>query len=144
MARNDELRRIIRLRALGRWVGEWQELLIWLPVVLIAAWIAWRGIPLIDRTAGLDGWGIFWGYLVTGAGVCVAAFLAWLITRTYHLDFDDEDERELIDYAAGIDRTEQGIAFGFGVPSWPAAAIWLGNRLFFLVLFVIILRVLVP
>lgn len=140
----DTLRELLRLRALRAAVAEWQELIIWLPVAVLLAWIAWRTIPLIDRTAGMDGWGALWGYLVVAIGVMVAGFLAWLVARTYHLDFGDDAERELIDYAAGIDRTPAGDAFGFGVPSWQATAVWVGHRAFFLALFWIILSKLLP
>lgn len=140
-----ELGRIAALRSrLAAFVAEWQELLVWLPVALALALAAWYAIPHIDRTAGMDGWGALWAYLVTGIGVAVAGFLAWLIARTYHLDFDDDAERELIDYAAGIDRDPRCYAFGHGLPSWQATAIWWGHRAFFLALFWLILGKLLP
>lgn len=140
-----ELGRIAALRSrLAAFVAEWQELLVWLPVALLLALIAWHAIPHIDRTAGMDGWGTLWSYLVTGMGVALAGFLAWLIARTYHLDLDDEGERELIDYAAGITRNARGYAFGIGVPCWQGTAIWYGHRAFFLALFWLILDKLLP
>lgn len=143
MSKSPSLLTIMR-RRIAAGIREWQELIIWLPVALLLAYIAWRAIPLIDRTAGMDGWGAMWGYLVVAMGVGVAGFLAWLICRTYHLDLDDEAERELIDYAVGIDRDPNGHAFGHGVPSWQGAVIWLGHHAVFLILFWLILGKLLP
>lgn len=135
--------RALRSRA-AQIVSQWQELIVWLPFAVALALAAWYVIPHIDRTAGMDGWGALWAYLITGIGVAVAGFLAWLIARTYHLDFDDDTERELIDYAAGMDRAPDGTAFGHGMPSWQATAVWLGHRAFFLALFWLILGKLLP
>lgn len=140
-----EITRIAQLRAAAlTTLCRWQELIIWLPAAIALALVAWYAIPHIDRDAGMDGWGALWAYLIVAIGVAIAGFLAWLIARTYHLDFDDDAERELIDYAAGIDRAPDGTAFGQGLPSWQAAAIWYGHRAFFLGLFWVILGKLLP
>lgn len=139
LAENAELR-----QAIATTVLRWQEIIIWLPALVALALAAWYAIPHIDRNAGMDGWGALWSYLIVAIGAVVAGFLAWLITRTYHLDFDDDAERELIDYAAGIDRTPDGVAIGKGLQSWQATTVWLGHRAFFLVLFWLILSKLLP
>ena len=69
---------------LRNWIGRWQEPVVWLPLVLLVALVAFYLIPAIDPTAGMDGWGTLWAMLPVCVGIMLAGFFAWLLRRTYH------------------------------------------------------------
>jgi hypothetical protein len=90
-------------RALARWVGRWQEPLVWLPVLLAVLLVAYYAIPRIDPRAGIDGWGALWASGVTVVNAAIAAFVTWLIRCTYFYERDDAADAELEKAAATSD-----------------------------------------
>lgn len=91
--------------AAARWVDDWQELLIWAPVLLAALLGLLVAIPLIDPRSGIDGIGGL--FTLVGQLIVLAAivFCAWLIKRTYLRSLSDEAEDELLARAQAGDLT---------------------------------------
>lgn len=121
------------------WLGRWQELTIWLPAIIAIMVVASLTLPYVDPRAGVDGWGALWGQLQVVVGVMLAGFLTWLLRTTYQLELRDDDERELIDHAAGIERKASSERIGWTLQSWPAVAILTLDRLQWLAVFWLLL-----
>lgn len=121
--------------AVDRLLRRWQELYIWLPLLLGLLYAAYRIIPQLDPQAGIDGWGALWGMLMVVLAAVIAGFLAWLFEVTYSREISDAEERELTDHACGIDRSDQaGQRIGAGPATWQAVAVLALYRLRWLVL----------
>lgn len=126
-------------------LSNWQEPLLWLPIALALGIAAYYVIPSIDPRAGIDGWGAVWNYIVVTIAVLLAGFLAWLLHRTYFLELDDDDERELIDHACGIERSEgTGFRIGAGPTTWQAIVVLLRKDFLWLAVFWLVLSRLLP
>lgn len=108
---------------LGKWLHRYQEILTWLPAILAALLLMQWVIPWIDPRSGLDGWGTLWGMALVALAAAGAGFGAWLFEVTYRLEITDDDERELIDHACGIDRGDAGKRIGAGPPTTHALAV---------------------
>ena len=122
----------------------WQEPLFWLPALLVIVLLAYYQIPAIDPRAGVDGFGAFWGQLVVAVGVMRAGFFSWLLRSMYFYELGDNEERELIDHACGIDRGSDGKRIGCGPATWQAVVIWVADRVIWLGLFWLLLSRFVP
>lgn len=125
-------------RVFARILARWQELLVWVPMVVGALLLAQWLIPQLDPRAGVDGWGALWGMLLVVLAAVLAGFLAWLLLSTYTLELTDRDERELIDHACGIDRGMADQRIGAGPATWQAVAVLLGKQAAFLFLFALL------
>lgn len=120
----------------ARFVSRWQELLVWVPLLVTLLLVAQYLIPYADPRAGIDGWGAVWGILLVTLAALVAGFLAWLLLTTYSLELTDHDERELIDHACGIDRSvNSGRRVGAGPATWQAVAVLVAKQGTWLLLF---------
>lgn len=70
----------------------WQDLFVWLPVLLVLTYGAYRVIPAIDPRSGIDGWGdLFAGLIAAVKGVGVTV-LAWLCKKLYWWEPSDATE----------------------------------------------------
>lgn len=130
-------------RALS-FLGRWQEPFFWLPAILAAMIAAWYVIPILDPRSGIDGFGPIWGQLLVAVAVVLSGFFAWALRMLYSLELDDDGERELIDHAAGIERTPDGTRIGHGPESWPAVVILIMDRAQWLALFWLLLSRFAP
>ncbi len=125
-------------------VSRWQEPLFWLPSIFAVVLVAFYLFPALDPRSGVDGLGTIFGQFVVAFGVMLAGFLTWALRTIYSLELTDSDERELIDHAAGIDRTVDGKRLGHGPQSWPAVIIITLDRAQWVAIFWLLLSRLLP
>lgn len=130
------------------WLHKWQEVLFWLPAILAVMVVAFYVIPAMDPRTGMDGWGALWGQLTIAFAAVVSAFLSWAFQHLYFYDLSDDDERELIDHACGIDRgtigPDTGKRVGAGPPTWHALIVLTLDRAQWLAVFWLLFSRLAP
>lgn len=124
--------------------GRWQEPFFWLPAILAVMLAAYYVIPILDPRSGIDGFGPIWGQLLVAVAVILSGFFAWALRMLYSLELSDDDERELIDHACGIDRDSTGRRLGHGPQSWPAVIILIVDRAQWLAIFWLVLSRFAP
>lgn len=107
----------------------------WLPLLFVLLVIGYQVLPQIDPRAGIDGFGALWASGVTAFNAVLAGFITWFARQLYMLELTDEDERELIDHAIGIDRAENGKRFGAGPATTQALGILALDRAVWLAIF---------
>lgn len=90
------------IRRLFARLSAWQDLIVWLPILVIATYFAYRVIPAIDPRAGIDGWGDLFAALVAAIKGIMATILAWLCKRLYWSEPEQDKERQWHDL---IERT---------------------------------------
>ena len=84
-------------------IKNWQDVIIWIPVLLAVIVGLRYALPLLDPRAGVDGLGSLYGYAtLLLKGVLITA-MAWLCRRTYTRDMTDAEDRDL-QSAARVDR----------------------------------------
>ncbi|MDC7806417.1 hypothetical protein PQS31_06210 [Luteimonas sp BLCC-B24] len=91
MSEPSKLNLMQRLRG---WVSQWQEFVVWLPVLFVIAIVAYVLLGAVVRI-GADPLAWLAEIPVMCAWAAVACATAWLIKRTYWMDLDDVMEREL-------------------------------------------------
>jgi len=79
------------LRRIKQLLSTYQEVVVWMPLALLAIAIAFKLIPEIDPRSGIDGFGQMFAMLVNVAGGIVVCFSAWLTKRCYLGTTSDED-----------------------------------------------------
>jgi len=76
-------------------IGEYQELLVWTPPLLVGILIAFKILPQLDPRSGLDGFGQLFAMMINAAGGIMVVFSAWLTKRTYFGITEPEDRAAL-------------------------------------------------
>lgn len=132
------------MRSLRAFLSRWQEPLFWLPSIFAVLLVTYYLFPALDPRSGIDGFGTIWGQLAVAFGVMLAGFLTWAIRTIYQYELTDADERELIDHAAGIERSATGSRIGHGPQSWHAVAVLVLDRAQWLAIFWLLLSRLAP
>lgn len=78
-----------------RLVSTYQEILVWLPPALLALFITFKLIPILDPRSGIDGFGQLYAMLLNIVGGILVCFSAWLTKRCYLGVTSDEDVLQL-------------------------------------------------
>lgn len=87
------------MRRLTAFLHRWQDLLFWLPLTVVVAYLAYLVIPAIDPRSGLDGWGDLFASLMAGVRGVLATIAAWACKSLYWHEPDAAEEarwRDLI------------------------------------------------
>lgn len=101
---------------LGRWLHNWQEPVVWLPI-LVLLWIGlFWAIPRLDPRSGIDGFGDLFHLVGAVIALAVIFFVAWLAKRTYFVELTD----------AQVESLQASASYG---RSWPAVVVLLIDRL---------------
>ena len=79
-----------------RAIGNWQDLIIWLPLMIGLLLAATYLLPRADPMAAVDGLGFLQGYAALLFKGVMVTFMAWLCKRTYTRDWTDDDEEEAL------------------------------------------------
>lgn len=75
-----------------RAIANWQDLAIWLPLMLGLLLAATYLLPRADPMAAVDGLGFLQGYAALLVKGVLITFAAWMCKRTYTRDHDDNSE----------------------------------------------------
>lgn len=87
---------------LGEFLHQWQEPVVWIPLLLVALLVLFYLLPRLDPRTGIDGFGDLFHLVGKLLVLAVACFSAWLFKRTYLTVLDEDAERELFnDWRAG-------------------------------------------
>ena len=68
---------------IGQFVGQWQELVVWIPVLVAASWGLYKYVPQLDPRTGVDGLGFLCGLVEAAILVSLIFFFTRLYRRTY-------------------------------------------------------------
>lgn len=79
-----------------RAIGNWQDLAIWLPIMIGLLLAATYLLPRADPMAAVDGLGFLQGYAALLVKGVLITFAAWMCKRTYTHDLTDKEEREML------------------------------------------------
>lgn len=79
-----------------KFLGNWQDGLIWLPITILLVVLATWLLPALDPRAGVDGPGFLQGYAVLLMKGVLITFMAWLCKQVYTRDLSDNDETALL------------------------------------------------
>lgn len=77
-----------------KFIDEWQELFIILPVLGALLWVARSTLPTLDPAAGIDGLGFLYSLVPTSIAFVVSGFLAWLSLRLYGVELSAKQEKD--------------------------------------------------
>lgn len=77
-------------------VAEWQDGLLWVPLVLALLLLVTAAVQWFDPRAGVDGLGFLQGYAALLLKGVLVTFMAWLCKRTYTRDASADDEVMLV------------------------------------------------
>lgn len=80
-----------------RAIGNWQDLAIWLPIVIGLLLAATYLLPRADPMAAVDGLGFLQGYAALLMKGVLITFAAWMCKRTYTIDHDDDSESYMLE-----------------------------------------------
>ena len=78
-----------------RAIANWQDLAIWLPLMLGLLLATTYLLPRADPMAAVDGLGFLQGYAALLVKGVLITFAAWMCKRTYTQDLTDDEERAL-------------------------------------------------
>ena len=96
-----------------RAIANWQDLAIWLPLMLGLLLAATYLLPRADPMAAVDGLGFLQGYAALLVKGVLITFAAWMCKRTYTRDWDDSREGYMLESGNWrlllIDRAEWGM-----------------------------------
>lgn len=96
-----------------RAIANWQDLAIWLPLMLGLLLAATYLLPRADPMAAVDGLGFLQGYAALLVKGVLITFAAWMCKRTYTQDWDDSRESYMLESGNWrlllIDRAEWGM-----------------------------------
>ena len=96
-----------------RAIANWQDLAIWLPLMLGLLLATTYLLPRADPMAAVDGLGFLQGYAALLVKGVLITFAAWMCKRTYTRDWDDRGESYMLESGNWrlllIDRAEWGM-----------------------------------
>lgn len=81
---------------LGQLLHDWQELIVWLPALLLALVVLFVLLPRLDPRSGIDGFGDVFALVKQLVVLAVIWFATWLAKRTYFTELDEDAERDLL------------------------------------------------
>lgn len=93
-------------KKLKRFVSDWQDALIWLPVIAVVVYTLYTLIPRIDPRSGIDGFGDLFHASVNILKGVLVTFFAWLSKRVYFFERSDSDLRNTSPDEYRTDRLE--------------------------------------
>lgn len=73
-----------------KFISQWQELVVWIPLLLLSAWGLTVALPQLDPRTGVDGLGFLGGINEDLIKVAVIFFLTWLFIHTYSASTEEQ------------------------------------------------------
>lgn len=80
---------------LAKFLHNWQELLVWKPILLGLLIGLWLGIPSLDPKSGIDGFGDTFHLVLRALFVSALFFGTWLVKSTYFRELPAHEEQAL-------------------------------------------------
>lgn len=82
---------------LGEFLHQWQEPVVWIPLLLGILFVLFYALPRLDPRTGIDGFGTVFQVVLQALVLAVACFCVWLFKRTYLRVLDEDEEHDLFE-----------------------------------------------
>lgn len=88
----------------GQWCHDWQEVVVWKPLLVMVMLLLFWLIPRVDPQSGMDGFGDLFHLVGRLLVLSALYFSAWLAQKTYLRVIGEDQEEQLFDRALAGDR----------------------------------------
>lgn len=79
----------------AKFLHNWQELIVWKPILIGVLIGMWFGIPQLDSRSGIDGFGDLFHLALRAVFISALFFAVWLVKRTYFRELPSDEEETL-------------------------------------------------